>query len=329
MAQLTGNALQSSYLGIIKTTDNAALDAVTKKVLTDGAGNGLPMSASQNAIDFSGSIDFTAATVSGLPTGGVPGVVPGTGTNSMKSADYLTTSPANASNTQSIAFGHDAQATGLQAIAIGTSNDATNERSIAIGWAANATGDRAVAIQESSRAWASRAVAIGQNCWATAFRTVAIGNYSQATDDSAITIGSSSFARAANAITIGNSAVTDDAVRVNTVVIGYNSKAAQYSTALGADAQAVGANSIAIGAAMVSNNYAIAIGDGASAGSEGSVAIGPGVAAVGWNDSTTLNQLAIANYGGLNYGNDAAAAAGGVPLGGVYHYDGLLKIRIV
>lgn len=322
---LTGTQINNTYEGLLKTTDNAVIGA-TEKVLTDGAGNETTLSVGTSSASFTGTLDLTGATVLGVG-GGTPGLVAGTGTNSMKSADFLTTSPAIASNTQTIAMGHDAQATGLQAIAIGQSNDATAERAIAIGWAALATGDRGVAIQESARATASRAVGIGQNAWATAFRAVAIGNYSQAIADAAITIGSASYARANNAITIGNNAVTDDAIRVDTVVIGANTKAAQYSTAVGAGAFAIGANCVALGDATAAGNNAVAIGQGAAANFNNTVAIGYNVSAVNWADSTTVNNFVIANYASLNYLDNTAAAAGGVPLGGVYHTDGNLKVR--
>lgn len=70
MAQLTGNAIQSSYLGLLKTTDNAAIGA-TEKQLTDGAGNNLPLTAGTAGISFTGGADFTNATVTGIPSGGV------------------------------------------------------------------------------------------------------------------------------------------------------------------------------------------------------------------------------------------------------------------
>ena len=70
MAQLTGNAIQSSYLGLIKTTDNAAIGG-TAKAITDGAGNATNIEMSNTATNFvSGTVDFTGSTVSGLPGGG-------------------------------------------------------------------------------------------------------------------------------------------------------------------------------------------------------------------------------------------------------------------
>ena len=70
MAQLTGNAIQSSYLGLIKTNDNAAIGGATK-ALSDGAGNAINMEIGTGAIKFpSGTVDFTGSSVQGLPASG-------------------------------------------------------------------------------------------------------------------------------------------------------------------------------------------------------------------------------------------------------------------
>ena len=45
--------------------------------------------------------------------------------------------------------------------------------------------------------------------------------------------------------------------------------------------------------------------------------------------TTGVEQLIIANYANLAFADDTAAAAGGVPLGGVYQASGALRIRIV
>ena len=70
MAQLTGNPIQNSYLGLLKTTDNAAIGG-TAKAITDGNGNATNIEMSNTATNFvSGTVDFTGSTVSGLPGGG-------------------------------------------------------------------------------------------------------------------------------------------------------------------------------------------------------------------------------------------------------------------
>jgi len=70
MAQLTGNPIKDSYLGLIKTTDNAALSG-TAKAITDGSGGATNIQMSNTSTNFvSGTVDFTGSTVSGLPSSG-------------------------------------------------------------------------------------------------------------------------------------------------------------------------------------------------------------------------------------------------------------------
>ena len=47
------------------------------------------------------------------------------------------------------------------------------------------------------------------------------------------------------------------------------------------------------------------------------------------NDEVIVPALTIGNYASLNFADDSAAATGGVPLGGVYHNAGALRVRIV
>jgi hypothetical protein len=44
---------------------------------------------------------------------------------------------------------------------------------------------------------------------------------------------------------------------------------------------------------------------------------------------TFLNQIELNNYASLNFADDTAAAAGDVPLGGLYHNNGAARVRIV
>ena len=77
MATLTGQSIDSSYQGLIKTTDNGAITA-TPKAVTDGTGNATNIEISNTATNFvSGTVDFTGSTVSGIDTG-VASVVAGT-----------------------------------------------------------------------------------------------------------------------------------------------------------------------------------------------------------------------------------------------------------
>jgi len=104
--------------------------------------------------------------------------------------------------------------------------------------------------------------------------------------------------------------------------------------------QANGSNSVAFGSyATASGDQSFAAGDGSTASGQNSMALGgdalaqdslagPGVT-VNTADYAGFKNLLLANYAGLNYASDAAAAAGGVPLGGIYHDAGKVKIRLV
>ena len=86
MATLNGQAIDATYQSLLKTTDNSAVSA-TSKAVSDGTGNEVPMNVSTTEIGFTGNVNFTGATVIGLDGAGL---VAGTGSNSMKSADSLT-----------------------------------------------------------------------------------------------------------------------------------------------------------------------------------------------------------------------------------------------
>ena len=324
MASLTGQPINTTYPSLLKTSGNIALDPTTKTTITDGEGNTSPISMSQVAIDFSGDIDFTSATVTGLPAGAV-GLESGTGSGSMKSAAALTPIGANASGTYTVALGNNARATADESVGIGHYSNATGAYSIAMGGGAFATAIHSMAFKGGASA--SGALAIGWDAGASGQNSIAFGKLSNGNGTGSVGIGDAAKARADYSICIGANALVDDAVRINTVVIGRDAKAAQYSTALGAGAFAVGDLCISIGDANTYDTGAIAIGDQAASFTKGAVALGRNITAIAWQDSTTVNQIAFVNYAALDYLNNAAAAAGGVPLGGVYHTDGNLKIR--
>ena len=323
MAALTGNSVGSSYQSLLKTADNAAIDA-TLKNMTDGLGNATPLSMGTNTIQlqadtielieptggtnliqitptnvyFEGAVDFTNASVTGIG-GGTPGVADGTGTNSM--ATTLTNLPATATGSSSIAFGRNAKATNDSAISIGN-------------YAAYTAGS------------GSKAIAIGSENIANGSQAIVMGWLTEGRASKSIAMGTNAKSRAEKCITIGAGAIVDDSIRVNTVVVGADAKAAQYSTALGANAYAVGDYAISIGDANTFATGAIAIGDQAQSFTNGAAVIGRNLTAVSWQDSTTVNQLAFANVANLNFVDQAAAVAGGVPTGGLYHTDGTVKI---
>jgi trimeric autotransporter adhesin len=326
MATLTGNSINTSYQGLIKTTDNAALPLNGRVQLTDGEGNTSVLELGQqeavitNATLYSGGAaigsdpindqfvylgtqDFTQAIVVGLPDagiqsvvagtnvtvdntdplntivnatggGGAAGLVAGTGTDSMKSADELTTLPADASGPTSIALGNGAKAEingisepATDAIAIGNGAIA-RKRTIAIGSNAKANGfadANAIAIGNDTIATNGAGVAIGYNASATGQAGIAIGGQTTlASGTSSIAIGRIATAANENTIALGNGANTDSD---SNIAIG---KAA---TATGGGGFERG--NIAIGAGSTSNNErGVALGYGSTSAGSNAVALG-------------------------------------------------------
>lgn len=174
---------------------------------------------------------------------------------------------------------------------------------------------------------------------ATASNTIALGNASAATSPNGIAIGNNALAGAGTnltAIAIG----TDVRITRDTgIAIG---KSLQQSTSLndfyrpvviGFTSNVRGGDSIGIGTGIeitgTGTNNKIAIGNGASVQNvTGGVAIGQGVICSTAN-TVTIKRLQMLDYATLDFADDTAAAAGGIPLGGVYHTSGALKIRIV
>ena len=203
MATLTGNQIDQSYLGLLKTTDNAAISA-TSKVLTDGAGNALTLSASTVGMEFTGTIDFTGATVLGV--GGAAGLISGAGPDSMVSAASLTANPASAGNTRDIAIGDGCITNGgSDNIMIGGAGQASDQ-SIAIGVssvAIDVSGEQSVGIGgEGSTVSGSFAVGVGSGISITANNSGGFGNGTAANQPGAFAIGNGVNAQKANTVSI-------------------------------------------------------------------------------------------------------------------------------
>ena len=326
MASLQNEQIDQSYQGLIKTADNTAtipfppaklqfgdgtdfpieigdlsqfgegtfiaLKSGTGGIQLDGnsfaitssAGTISPTGGTVDLIDgtfnfgagFPGApatnVDFTNATVTGLP-GGAAGLENGSGADSLQSAASLTTTAANASDSGSIALGNGAISSGNNGNAIGANSECKALSGTAIGnnsQAGNSAGE---------------------------FYSIAIGNGCKAGDSSVV---------------IGNS--INGLTTAHAVGIGNTGSIAFRSIAIGRLAGATGSASVSIG-------------NESDATATNSVALGNGVQATTAN-TATVNLLQIAGYAGMNYADDAAAATGGIPLGGVYHTSGALKIRI-
>jgi hypothetical protein len=258
MATLTNTKIKDTYPGLIKLDDNGAVQPTALKQLTDGTGGSLPIQISQIETKFSGAVDLTGVTVTGLDPGGL---VAGTGEDSLVSAAALTTLPAISLAPRGIAIGNNARVNSTFA-------------------------------QDG----------------------IAIGNNAESKQASAVSIGEDSIADA-NGVSVGVGAKSSSSVGQHVAIGG--------SASAGWGAVSIATNSDA------NSKYSVALGYNSQANTaEGSVALGANVTAE-TAYTVTVNLLQIAGYATMNYVDDAAAATGGIPLGGVYHTDGALKIRIV
>jgi len=119
-----------------------------------------------------GSNTFTIDASGG---GGAAGLINGVGTDSLKNADTLTTSPANADGSQAIALGNGARATQPQTIALGDGAEATNVGAACVGQYATASGIYSSAWGRTANASQEGAVAFGQQAQALHPGGVAMG----------------------------------------------------------------------------------------------------------------------------------------------------------
>lgn len=63
---LTGNSISTSYQGLLKAGDSGAIGA-TEKPITDGLANASTLSLGTTSASFTGTLDLSGATVTGLP----------------------------------------------------------------------------------------------------------------------------------------------------------------------------------------------------------------------------------------------------------------------
>lgn len=382
MATLFDQQIDQTYQGLIKTTDNGIIGAVEKEI-TDGLGNTSTLKLGTTSASFVGTLDLTGATVTGIPAsgvqsvvagtnvtvdntdpanpivsatggGGAAGLVAGTGTDSMKSSDDLTTIPSTASGNTSIALGNDSLANGASSIAIGNQCEADNDQAAAYGYLAKAyyhgvaIGERSnagyinqkggnVAIgSQASADGQDDSIAIGTASISSAVGSVAIGKNSNASGggaDGVIAIGNNAKATANKAIAIGigtgQTQCNDEGIAFGDTVKTLNGDTRAIAIGNGINLAGTAPDSITIGTGTSTTaDSGIAIGREASASASQAVALGRGVTAATAN-TVTLKRLQMLDYATLDYADDAAAATGGIPLGGVYHTSGALKIRIV
>jgi hypothetical protein len=279
---------------------------------------------------------------------------------------FIYTSQSLQQGSSVIASGQYSHAEGSSTQAIGVASHAEGQLTTAIGFYSHAEGSETQAIGDISHAEGQYAIAIGLGSHAEGESTIASGSYSHAEGYTTQARGNGSHAEGQNTIALGDHSHAEGAVTQaignwshaegqDTVAIG------DYSHAEGIGTQAIGTGSHAEGIRTVTSaSYQHAQGI-ANIGSAvtGAFIVGNGTVDNGGNVLTRSNLIFAAGNtveitgsllisgstnaaqisngwvvlsqvsASLNFANDAAAAAGGVPLGGLYRNGNAISIRIV
>ena len=226
--------LTSGTRSIDLNSNNLALTGLT---FVDGAAGtvGMINGAFEFGAGFPGapatSVDFTNATVTGLPSGAA-GLENGTGTDSLQSAAALTTNAADAAGNGSIAIGDGASATRQESVAIGQgaeANGAGSEGSIAIGHGSIASSNRGIAIGINGTTNSSEGIVIGDDVDISGSdRSVAIGGAITLSGGSdKVAIGTSAAVSGNRGLAFGQNA---SATGREAIAMGYNVTAAKAET---------------------------------------------------------------------------------------------------
>ena len=305
MATLTGNAINTSYSGLLKTTDNGALTA-TAKVMTDGLGNNSTLQMGTAGAIFTGTLDLTGATVTGLP------VDPNT--------TYDFDAVQNGANVELDLNGSDATQTTVTLTAgtnITLTNDANNNVTID---AAGGGGGSAGLVNGSF----SESLKNADSLVTTATTQFGIGDITIGNAAQVLNTAATNLYYGGGAVVMGDGASYTKGVDysfatiVGGVAIGKGATAVQGGlggvVAIGSNSQATAAGAVAIGSGYTTGNGpianstdAIAIGYQTEATNSMSIAIGKA------SDSTGYQSVAIggsSNASGGGFQTSAVAIGG-------------------
>ena len=326
---VTGNtAVGSSALSGAAGAESAAVGYRALQLTTGEGNTALGYSAGNNVTtgDFNTLIGSNAG--AGITTG-TANIVVGNLAQSTGLADAVAIGPQastkdnsvvigggvggngpSAIETDSVLIGYNAQATqtaaakGRGAVVIGANASSVDGSSTPAGVGGN------IVIGKGANSAADVSIAIGFNAAiaATGDSTVCIGGASGASGDSSVVIGDSATGNHSSSVSIGTLAQTfapqGTAVGRNTgalddaIAIGFNAQAGPQGTSLGANANtAGGVDQVAIGA-------------------NATTAGGPNQPYVQF--SNALGASYGTNTGLLQFPDNAAALAGGIPVGGLY-----------
>ena len=307
MATLTGQPIDQSYSGLLKTEDNGVIGAVAKGI-TDGVGGVTNMTIATTATNFvSGTVDFTGATVSGLPAGtnttyDLAAVASGA------NIDLNLTGSDATTDTVSIVAGTNitlSEAAGIVTIDAAGGGGAAGLES---GTGADSMQSAASLTTTAADAAGAETIALGQSAQAGGANTISIGSAiaSNSNTQNSVNIGknlTSNNASSDGTVNIGNGNVTNSG---RTVAIGYDVDITSgQGQAIGNDIDIAGADrSTAIGSGIVINSTGsdkIGIGTTMTLSSDRAIGIGrdvivsglEAIAIGGSTNATATNSVAL------------------------------------
>jgi hypothetical protein len=267
-----------------------------------------------------------------------------------------------ASNDNSTAIGFNVQATGNTSFAAGMGGNVSGYASVGIGASNTVSGSNSAAIGHNNTTTNNLNYAFGylNRILGTAQYTTSIGFSNNNSGTAAVSIGVSNTIPTQNTVAIGNSNNTTGSSSSSICIGNTNIASGNYAIAIGTGVNATGVDSIAIGTVSQATNLnSLSVGEGcissgfrSSALGYKSITSGNDQTVIGTeNDSNANAQFIIGNGlagnksnsfeilydgtvvikdlpGSTSYSNDVDAAAGGVPIGGLYRHNNDLKVRL-
>ena len=219
-------------------------------------------------------------------------------------------------------------------VGIGLSNPSAELEvwgSLIAGVGNTASGSRSQAFGVSTNATANQAAAFGNSTLASGNHSTAFGNSTVASNVNAFTTGLNTAASGPNSFCSGES---NEATGDRAFAIGKNNTASGFQSFVsGIDNTASGGNSAAIGRNL-NVTGSISVGVGRWNDDTGNYYFHVGA---GSSDLDRKNALAVTKSGDIlmkvlkdssSYADDTAAAAGGVPIGGLYRNGNIVQIRL-
>ena len=249
---LTGSQINNTYDGLIKTTDNTALSATTK-LISDGLGNDSCIKVGTAGTDFLGNVDFSAATVTGLPdnntTYDLGSAQAGANVSvSLTGSDATTDTVTLAAGTNITLTDNGScqitiDSTGAAGLVSGTGTDSMKNADSLVTNPATASGVCSIALGDGASAAGNVAVAIGLSASAPLVSGTAVGAYATASS-AGTALGNAACAAGGTSVSLGDSS---DATGDGSIAIGYQANAsATCAVAIGLGVNATTADTVSV-----------------------------------------------------------------------------------